>query len=189
MPPPARGDKALSLSPHALLHIVGMSMLTFMNCSMDLEGSELEWKRVLGSAGRAQRLWQGKHRVMSQLSLVHPTPGTCDTFAASPLLVSFSMGIWRDPGLGFFGWPWALTGPGQLMAGEVVQEGHSQPWPNKIFPYLVATSCWLSPEVTSFRTTRAVPSGNCGEGRASTASPQSSPQSQHTPGLGRGWAG
>lgn len=32
----------------------GLCPLTFMNCSIDLDAKELERKRVLGSAGRAE---------------------------------------------------------------------------------------------------------------------------------------
>ena len=65
---------------------VSPPMLTFMNCSTDLEASELERKRVLGSAGKAQRPWRGGHGAMPQPSLVCPTPRTCGTFPASPLV-------------------------------------------------------------------------------------------------------
>jgi len=110
--------------------------LTFMNCSTDLEASELERKRVLGSAGGAQRPWRGGLGVMPQPSLVCPTPGTWGTSPASPSVAPL-FSLWRSGGTLATQFPpavppaLALTGPGQLAGDEIVQERHGQPLPQE----------------------------------------------------------
>lgn len=140
---------------------------------------------MLGSAGRAQRLWQGKHRVMSQLSLVHPTPGTCDTLLPPPCWPhSFSMGIWRAPGLGFLG------GPGHLLvlaSSWVVRQPRratASPGPRRSSPIW-----WPHPAGSPLRSPLSGQPGPCPQGTVGRAGrAQHHQHVPHSPSTHLSWA-
>lgn len=140
---------------------------------------------MLGSAGRAQRLWQGKHRVMSQLSLVHPTPGTCDTLLPPPCWPHcFSMGIWRAPGLGFLG------GPGHLLvlaSSWVVRQPRratASPGPRRSSPIW-----WPHPAGSPLRSPLSGQPGPCPQGTVGRAGrAQHHQHVPHSPSTHLSWA-